>query len=123
MEPKITVKEDYILVEPEERDYLEIFVSLGKLYTMPEYLNKDVIWIFREGPIKVTYDDLYKLGDFAQKHFPEKTSITEKRIAIVVETGLHEAMAKEYAKIVRDRGPEISVFYDVGSAEEWIVEN
>ncbi len=123
MEPKITVKEDYILVEPEERDYLEILESLGKLYTMPEYLNKDVIWFFREGPIKTTYDDLYRLKDFAQKHYPENSSITDKKVAIVVETAFHAAMAKEYAKIVKDRGPEVRVFYDVGSAEKWIVEN
>ena len=123
MEPKITVKKDYILVEPEEPDYLEIFISLGNLFKMHEYLSMDVIWIFHEGPAKTTYDDLYKLRDFVKDHYPASNAKPNKKVALVVETGLHKAMAKEYVKIVNGYGPEFRVFSDVGSAEAWIIEN
>ena len=120
MAAKIINKKDYILVQPQELDYWEIFESLGKLFKKPEYLEKSVIWIFREGQLKLTYDDLYKIKAFVNKHYPENAK-PDKKVAIVVETGLHTAMAKDYASIIGSPAPEFRVFSDLASAEDWIV--
>ena len=123
MEPNIKVKDDYILVEIEEGEYLEILISLGSLFKMPEYLNKDVIWIFQEAPLKTSYDDMHKLRDFVKNHYPANSAKPDKKAALVVKSGLHKAMAEEYVKIVNGHGPEFRVFSDVGTAEEWIIVN
>ncbi len=119
MEPKITVKKDYILVEPKEREFWKIIESLVKLFKMPEYLNKDVIWLFSKGPLETTYDDLYKIKEFVKNNLPEKIK-SDKKVAIVVETGLHAAMASEYANIVKDLPQEFKVFSDLHAAKNWI---
>jgi len=121
MESNICVKEDYILVEPKESDFVEIMDSLARLFTMPEYLNKNVIWRFRAGPLKTTYNELYKLKDFIQNYFPDNAK-SDKRVAIVVETGLYAAMAAEYTKIVADLPLNFRVFTDMKNAETWIIE-
>ena len=86
MSPKITKTEDYILIEPSEADYWEIFETVGKLLQMPEYTENNVIWMFREGPLRTTYADLFKLKDFIKQYYPEKAK-PDRKIAIVVETG------------------------------------
>jgi len=119
MAPKITVKADYILVEPQEREFWEILESLGKLFEIPEYLDKDVIWLFREGSLKTTYNDLYKIKDFVEHNLPENTK-PDKKVAFVVETALQAAMAAEYTKIVKELPQEYKVFSDFQAAEDWI---
>jgi hypothetical protein len=122
MEPIITIKKDYILVEPQEREFWEILEPLAKLFNLPEYLNKDVIWIFPEGPLKTAYDDLYKIKDFVKQNLPENTR-PHKKVAIVEETGLPAALAQEYAKIVTDLALEFKVFSDLHAARDWIVKD
>jgi hypothetical protein len=122
MEPKITIKKDYILVEPPEREFWEILDSLAKLFDMPEYLNKNVIWLFPEGPLKTAYDDLYKIKDFVKENLPDNTK-PHKKVALVAETGLHAALAQEYAKLAESLALEFKVFPDLGAAEDWILED
>jgi len=66
----LTIKNDYILIEPQENDYWEIWVAVGRLLKIPEYPDKNVIWVFQEGPIDFAYDDLYKLKDFIRENYP-----------------------------------------------------
>ena len=119
MEPQITVEKDYILVEPQENKYLEIVDILSRLFEMPEYLQKDVIWKFHTGPLKAAYDDLYEIKTFIKRHYPEGTK-ADKKVAIVVETGLFTAIAREYVKIVKDLAPEFKVFSNLSEAIDWI---
>lgn len=119
MQPQITVEKDYILVEPQENEYLEIVGILSRLFKMPEYLHKDVIWKFHTGPLKAAYDDLYEIKAFIKNHYPEGTK-PDKKVAIVVETGLFTAIATEYVKIVKDLSPEFKVFSDLSEAIDWI---
>jgi hypothetical protein len=119
MQPHITVEKDYILVEPLENEYLEIVGILSRLFKMPEYLQKDVIWKFHTGPLKAAYEDLYAIKAFIKRHYPEGTK-PDKKVAIVVETGLFTAIAKEYVKIVKDLSPEFKVFSDLSEAIDWI---
>ena len=120
MDPKITIEKDYILVEPKERDFWKIIESAARLFKTPEYPYKDVIWLFRKGSIETTYEDLYKIKDFVKNNLPEKTK-QDKKVALVVETGLHAAMAEEYTRIVKDLPQRFKVFFDFHDAEDWIL--
>lgn len=115
----ITIKDDYILVEPREAEFYEIWVAMGRLLKLPEYPDKNVIWIFNPGPLKVTYDELYEIKDFLTANYPANT-MPHKKTAIVVNTGLHEAMATEYARIAEGLPVEFKVFSDLAAAEKWI---
>jgi hypothetical protein len=59
--PKLTIKKEYILVEPQQNEYWEIWEAVGRLIKMPEYPDKNVIWRFSEGPVQISYEDLYKI--------------------------------------------------------------
>jgi hypothetical protein len=118
MAPKITVKKDYILVEPKEVDYWQIWESIGKVRNLPEFPEKNDIWVFHDGPIKLTYVDLYKLKDFVKEIYPE--NVKRSKTAIVVESGLQSAIALFFAQIAKDLPFEIKVFFDFQTAENWI---
>jgi hypothetical protein len=120
MVTQITIKKDYILVEPRENEFWEIWETLGRLLKMPEYPDKNVIWIFREGRLKMAYDDLYRLRDLLVENFPENVK-PDKKVALVVETGLYTALAKEYIKLVEVLPIEFKVFSGLRPAEDWIL--
>jgi hypothetical protein len=119
MEPKITIKEHYILLEPQQAELWEILESLATLFKLPEFPHKHTIWNFSAGPLKLTYDYLYKLRDFIKKNEPKQIK-PNKKIAIVASTGLFSALVTEYSKIVKDFPIEIQVFSDLNTAERWI---
>lgn len=119
MEGKIKIEKDYILVQPQENESLEVLSILARLFQMPEYLTKDVIWKFHAGPLKANYDDLYQIKAFVQNHYPEGAK-ADKKVAIVVESGLFTAIATEYVNIVKDLPPEFRVFSNFDDAVDWI---
>jgi hypothetical protein len=119
MTDTITMKDDYILVTPREAEFWEIWETLARLFQMPEYADKNVIWIFNPGPLNIAYDELYKIKDFLKENFPE-TAKPDKRTAIVVSTGLHTAMATEYIRLAEDLPVELRVFSEFRAAEKWI---
>ena len=119
MKPKITIKDDHILVEPLEAEFWEIWESLGRLFKMPEFPHKNVIWNFDAGPLKISYEELYKIRDFIKQNEPQDIK-PDKKVAIVAPTGLYAAMATEYKKIAEDFPIKIKVFADLDAAEKWI---
>ena len=121
MSAKISLKNTYILVKPQAVDYWEIMETLSTLFEMPEYLEKNTIWDFPDERIRVTYDQLYRIRDVLEQHFP-KSSKQHNKTAIVVKSGLQNSMADYYAKIVKDLPFEARVFSDVQSAEVWIAQ-
>ena len=120
MSPKITIKEDYILVEPKVNDYWEIWEAVGRLLNISEYPDQNDIWVFHEGPINLVYDDLYKLRDFIKEYYPENAA--RSKTAMVVASGLHASLAEAFAQIAKDLPYEIKVFSDIKSAKDWIRE-
>ena len=119
MEPKITVKKDYILVEPPKGvDYWQIYEEVGKLLARDDFPQKNDIWVFHEGPLLFLYEHLYKLKDFVADHYPK--DFKGHKTAIVVETGIQTGLAEEYTRIVENLPFEIKVFSDIRSAEDWI---
>ena len=121
MQAKITVQKEYILVEPEANEFWEFLVTLGYLFKMPEYKNKNTIWLIPEAPVESGYSDLYKLRDFISEHYP-KGNKPDNKAAIVVKTGILSALVEAWAKIARDLPYEIRVFTDFQAAEGWIID-
>jgi hypothetical protein len=119
MEPKVSVKKNYILVEPQEREFWAVLQSFGRLFQLPEYQNKNTVWLFHEGPLQITFDELYKIKDFLIEYAPDNTK-QFKKVAIVVETDFQAAMATEYAKIMEDLPRDMRVFSSLQEAEAWI---
>ena len=117
MAPKLTIKKDYILVEPQENEYWEIWEAVGRLLKMPEYPDKNDIWVFRKGHVDFLYADLFKLKDFIKNHCSARAK--RKKTAIVVETRTQLSLAESYANMGRDLPRKIKVFTDFKAAEEW----
>ena len=61
----ITNNDDNILVEfSTGMDYWEILEGIFKLSFMPEFQDKNDIWVFRDGQMKMMYTDLYNIKDW-----------------------------------------------------------
>jgi hypothetical protein len=122
MQSNVTVKEDYILVEPHDHDYWELLNCFGKLFDIQEYLTKSVVWKFNLGPVKLSYSDLDRIRDFVKTYYPKEAD-PKKKVAIVVESALGAAMAEEYVKIMNGALPfKFMVFRKISKAEKWIRE-
>ena len=117
----IAAKKDYILVTPSKGlSFWEVLTGLAKLVSMPEFQEKNDIWVFNKGHLDILYSDLYKIRDFAEKIYPKNAG--SKKTAIVAETGMQRSLAEMYARIEDELPHEIRVFPDLNSAEKWIAE-
>ena len=87
---------------------------------MPEFQDRNNVWVFRKDKMNIAYNDLHKIKKYVKINFPKCS--TEKKSAIVVETGMQKSLAEMYAMIEEELPPEIKVFSDFKSAEEWITE-
>ena len=121
MEPKITIKKDYILVEPRVYEFQEIIGCIARLFSMPENREKNVIWLFEEGPLNITYDELYDIKNFVKENLPENEK-PGKKTAVVIESGFLSAMAKIFSEISKNLHLNYKVFSDLTTAEEWIID-
>ena len=121
MPPQITIKKDYILVEPKEGfDLREIQQGVARLFYVKGIPEQNRIWVFREGPENLSYDDLDKLKTVVKEYYPADASI--RKTAIVVETDQQAALAESFTKIAKDLPQEFKVFYNLHDAEDWVNE-
>ena len=120
MQEKIFIKKEYILVKPEEIELWEFIEALGKLFKMPEYEDKNTIWVIPDARIQAGYDDLYILRDFIAEHYP-KGNKPDNKTAIVVRPGITGALADSWIKIAENLPYEIRVFTHFKAAEKWII--
>ena len=119
MSPEISIKKDYILIEPKAgTDYSEIKRGVARLFYIHEIPEKNRIWVFREGPEKFSYDDLHKLRDIIRENYPNGHKIN--KTAIVIESEFQSSMAESFAQIAKDLPFEIRVFSDFQAAEDWV---
>ena len=78
MSLNITIEDDYILVEsPVGMVYWEIMEGISKLFAMPEFRDKNDIWLFRDGQLKIIFSDLYSIKDMAEKLYPTASKGTK----------------------------------------------
>jgi len=120
MSLKLTKKNNYILVEPPKgMDYWEIVEAISELFSMPEFKNRNDIWAFRSGQLKMSYADLYEMKNLTLKICPKNLKGT--KTAIVVENGIQKSLATLYLDICKDIPRMIRVFSDFNSARDWII--
>jgi len=119
MSPKITIKENYILVEPKEGiDLREIQQGVARLFYVKGIPEQNRIWVFRAGPQTLSLDDLPKLRDVIKENYPEDARIN--KTAIVVESESQSSMAEAFAKIAQDLPQQFKVFSKLADAEAWV---
>ena len=123
MSSKVTIEQEksYMLVEPVAGgDIWDLFECFGRAFQMPEHPDINAIWVIPDGPLTVNFEDLYKVREMLLKNYP-KNAKPNRKVAIVVQTGLLTAMANEYIRIVEDLPIEFQVFPELSKAEQWIV--
>ena len=119
MSPKITIKENYILVEPKDGiDLREIQQGVARLFYVEGIPEQNRIWVFREGPQNLSLDDLPKLRDVIKENYPEDAKIN--KTAIVVESESQSSMAEAFTKIAEDLPQQFKVFSNLADAEAWV---
>ncbi len=121
MSPKITIKKNYILVEPKEGiDFREIQKGVARLFYVEGIPEQNRIWVFREGPQNLSDDDLHKLRDVIKENYPKDARVN--KTAIVVESESQASIAEAFTKIVADLPQQFKVFSDLKDAEAWVRE-
>ena len=119
MSPKITIKEGYILIEPKEGiDFREIQRGVARLFYVEGIPEQNRIWIFREGPGNLSFDDLNRLKIIIKEYYPVDASI--RKTAIVVESDRQASLAESFIKIAEDLPQTIKVFSNLADAEAWV---
>ena len=119
MAPKITIKKDYILIEPKAGiDLREIQQGVARLFYVKEIPEQNRIWVFREGPENLSYDDLPKLKEIIKLNIPKDSKIN--KTALVVKPGTQTDLAEAFTKIAEDLQQTIKIFTRLADAEEWV---
>lgn len=119
MPPEITIKKDYILIEPKAGiDLREIQQGVARLFYVKEIPEQNRIWVFREGPQNLSYDDLPRLKDIIKENYPEDSRIN--KTALVVESTAQSDLAEAFIKMTEDLPQTFKVFSSLADAEEWI---
>ena len=117
---EISIQEDYILVKPSEGiSYWEILEGIGRVMGTLGCREKNVIWEFCDGPVKLAHDDLYRIRDIMNKYSATKYAKRNKT-AIVAATGFQLGMAHYFVKISKDLPCDFGVFSDIRSTRNWI---
>ena len=115
----ININDDFILVESTAgMDYWEIMEGISKLFSMPEFKDKNDVWVFKDGQLKMLFSDLYNIKDSVEKLYPKGSK--DKKTAIVTETGVQNSLATLYSDLGKDLPRAIRVFSDLESAINWI---
>ena len=119
MAPEITIKKNYILVEPKAGiDLREIQQGVARLFYLKEIPEQNRIWVFRDGPQNLSYDDLSRLKDIVKQNYPKDSRIN--KTALVVESEAQSDLAETFAKIAEDLPQTFKVFSSLADAEEWV---
>ena len=120
MSPKITIKENYIILEPEDgTDYREIQRGVARLFYSDRIPMKNRIWVFRQGPEEFSDDDLQKLKYIIKENYPSDAKIN--KTAIVVASELQLKMAHSFTQIAEDIPQTFKVFSNFADAEDWVL--
>ena len=68
-----------MLVEPKEGiDFREIQQGVARLFYVEGIPEQNRIWVFREGPQNLSYDDLQKLKDVIKELYPDSKRLILK---------------------------------------------
>jgi len=118
---EIILQKDYILVKPPEGvNFWDIFMTLGKFVSKPEFQDKNDIWLLSDGMVNLNFSDLQKINDFLRENIP-KFAIGKKS-AIVASTGFQRGLVETFVTVWKEYPRKIKVFSDLKEAEEWLKE-
>jgi hypothetical protein len=121
MPPQITIKRDYILIEPKAGiDFREIQQGLARLFYVKEIPEQNRIWVFREGPQNLSRADLSRLKDIVKQYYPKDSRLN--KTALVVNPGAQSDLAEAFTKIAEDLPQTIKIFSSLADAEKWVRE-
>ena len=121
MSQQITIKKDYILIEPKKgANFREIQQGLARLYYVKEIPEQNRIWIFRKELGNLSFDDLHRLKSMVRDYYPADASI--RKTAIVVKSDPQKSSAESFVKIADDLPQEFKVFSSLADAENWVKE-
>lgn len=121
MTPKITIKKNYVLIEPAEGiDFREIQRGIARLFYADGIPERNRIWVFREGRLNISQDKMYRLKELIKENFPRNARIN--KTAIVVESDQQTSVADSFTKIVADLPQKFKVFCNISDAEDWVNE-
>ena len=122
MAPKITIKKNYILIEPAEGiDFREIQQGIARLFYVDGIPEQNRIWVFREGRLNISQDKLYRLKEIIKENYPRNARIN--KTAIVVESDQQASLAEAFAEIAADLPQKFKVFSNISDAEDWVKES
>ena len=121
MAPRITIKKEYILIEPDKGiTFREIQKGVARLFYVEGIPEQNRIWVFRDGPQNLSHDDLNKLKAVIKENYPQDARIN--KTAIVVESEQQTALAESFIKIATDLPQTFKVFSKLSDAEDWVKE-
>ena len=121
MAPKITIKKNYILIEPAEGiDFRDIQQGIARLFYVEGIPEQNRIWVFREGRINISQDKMYRLKEIIKENYPRNARIN--KTAIVVESDRQTSLAEAFAEIAADLPQKFKVFSKMSDAEYWVKE-
>ena len=124
MSPRITIKKDHILIEPQKGiNFREIQQGLARLFYVKGIPEQNRVWVFRKGSENtenISQDDIYKLKEMIKEHYPQNARIN--KTAIVVESGLQVSLAELFIKITEDLPQQFKIFINLADAEKWVKE-
>ena len=121
MAPKITIKKNYILIEPAEGiDFRDIQQGIARLFYVEGIPEQNRIWVFREGRINISQDKMYRLKEIIKENYPRNARIN--KTAIVVESDRQTSLAELFAEIAADLPQKFKVFSNISDAEYWVKE-
>jgi hypothetical protein len=119
---EVATDKGYILVKPPPGiDFWTILTTLGKLIPLEEFTHKNDIWVFQEGAINITLEDLQVIKDFGVNHYPKGNG--HRKTAIVVGTHFQRSLVESYIKTGAEHPRDIRIFLDFKEAEEWVSGN
>jgi len=118
---EILIESNFILLKPpRELEFCNILMSIAMLFSIPEFKEKNDIWLLREGYSNILYSELEKIKYIAKKYHPK--SNIRRKTAVVVNDDIQKSIAVLYADIGEDLPREIKIFQDLKSAKQWALE-
>ena len=120
MSLKFNYHNDYIIIQSSAGiDYYEIIEGISKLVSLPEFKNKNDIWLFESGAVNIGYYDLNKIKILVEKICPKVPK--KNRTALVVKNGFQQSVCTLYSDICKDFNRKIRVFTELEYAIKWVM--
>ena len=69
---EILIESNFILLKPpRELEFCNILMSIAILFSIPEFQEKNDIWLLREGHSNIIYCDLNQIKDIVEIYYPK----------------------------------------------------